>query len=74
MSLFGKKYQNSVLLENSKEAMIVAREENLPDVDPEMDIYPVDMLLPKKRSLKGALKRCMELSKMGLYSMVIRKK
>ena len=73
MHLF-KRYQNSVLVENEKEAMIVAREEGLPDVNPDAEYYPVDILLPQKRTLKGALKRCIELSKMGLYSMIIRRK
>ena len=73
MHLF-KRYQNSVLVENEKEAMIVAREEGLPDVNPDAECYPVDILLPQKRTLKGALKRCVELSRMGLYSMVIRRK
>ena len=74
VSLFGKNWRNSVLLESEKEAIILAREEGLPDVNPDLDIYPVDVVLPKRRTKKGALKRCLELSRMGLYSMIIRKK
>ena len=73
MGLFGKNWRNSVLLESEKEAILLAREEGLPDVNPGMSCYPVDVLLPKRRSLRGALKRCKEFSEKGLYSMVIRK-
>lgn len=74
MSIFKKRWVNSVLLENEKEAVLIARGEGLPDVNPDMgDIYPVDVVLPKKRSFREALRKVSEFSRMGLYSMIIKK-
>lgn len=71
MIIFGGKgkWKNSVLVEGQKEASLVAREENLPDVSPDFDSYPVDITLPKKRSLKEAIKKSITYSKMGIYNM-----
>ena len=71
--LFKKKWVNSVLLENEKEAVLIARGEGLPGVNPDMDCYPVDVVLPKKRTFREALKKVADYSKMGLYSMIIKK-
>ena len=68
--MFGRhKWKNSVLVEGEKEATLVAREENLPGVSPYFDAYPVDIALPKKRSLWQAIKKSMVYSKMGIYNM-----
>ena len=65
-----KCWKNSVLVEGEKEATLVAREENLPGVDPEFDCYPVDITLPKRRTFWEAIKKSVNYSKMGLYNMV----
>lgn len=67
-----KKWKNSVLVEGAKEATLVAREENLPDVDPDFDCYPVDIALPKRRNLWQAAKKAIRYSKMGIYNMFYR--
>lgn len=65
-----KRWRNSVLVEGEKEATLVAREENLPGVDPEFDSYPVDIALPKRRTFWKAVKKSVRYSNMGLYNMI----
>lgn len=65
-----KKWRNSVLIEGEKEAAMLAREENLPGVNPDFDSYPLDVTLPKRRSLWQAVKKAVRYSSMGIYNMI----
>lgn len=65
----GKKWKNEILIEGEKGARLVSRIENLPDVNPEFDCYPVDMKLPGRRSFMEAVKKSIEYSKHGIYNM-----
>ena len=68
--MFGRgKWKNEILIEGEKEARLVARIENLPDVNPDYDIYPVDMKLPGRRTMMSAIKKSIEYSKHGIYNM-----
>lgn len=68
--MFGRgKWKNEILIEGEKEARLVARIENLPDVNPDYDIYPVDMKLPGRRTMMEAIRKSIEYSKHGIYNM-----
>lgn len=69
MAIF-KSWRNSVLIEGEKEAALLAREENLPGVNPEFDLYPLDVTLPKRRSFLEAAKKAVKYSSMGIYNMI----
>lgn len=65
-----KKWRNSVLIEDEKEAMLIARMEGLPDVDHNFDNYPVDMVLPYKRSFWDAVRKAVDYSRGNIYNMI----
>lgn len=67
--MFRKKWRNEILVEGEKSAQLVARIENLPDVNPDYNIYPVDIKLPGKRSFWQAVKKSIEYSKHNIYNM-----
>lgn len=68
--MFGRKqWRNEILIEGEKSARLVSRIEKLPDVNPDYDVYPVDMKLPKKRTFWEAVKKSVEYSKAGIYNM-----
>ena len=74
MGMFRKKqYVNRVLIEGPTQAMCVAAMENLPDVNPKFEDYPVDMTLRKRRTFKEAVKKMMEFSDKHIYSVIIKK-
>ena len=64
-----KKWRNSVLIEGEKEAMLVSRMEGLPEVDHNFNNYPVDLTLPKRRTLREAVKKAIDYSKANIYNM-----
>lgn len=68
--MFGKNWRNSVLIEGEKEAMLIARMEGFPAVNPEFDSYPVDVTLKKKQSFWGAVKRAVLFSERNIYNMI----
>ena len=70
----GKKWQNQVLVEGEKEAMVIANMEGLPKVDPSFNAYPVDITLPQKRTFKEAVKKAMFLSERCMYNLIVRSK
>lgn len=73
MGLFKKKiWQNQVLVENEKEAMLISQMENLPTVDPRFDNYPVDVRLPDKLTFKQAIKKAILFSERSMYNLVYR--
>lgn len=69
-----KKWVNGLLIEGEKEAMLVAREEDLPGVNPDFDSYPVDITLPKMRTLWQAIKKSIKYSSMGIYTTIYKYK
>lgn len=67
--MFGRKrWKNVVLIEGTKEAMLVAQKESLPDVNRDFDSYPVDVALPKRRNFIQALQKALWYSKKGVYN------
>lgn len=70
--MFGKKWQNKVLIEGEKEAMVLAQIENLPDVNPEFDRYPVDVTLTEKLTFWQAVKKAIFLSERCMYNLIVK--
>lgn len=68
--MFGRKiWETKILLEGEKSAQLVSRIEKLPEVDPEFNVYPVEVKLPKRQTLKEAIKKTIEYSKHNIYTM-----
>lgn len=65
----GKKWRTQLLIEGTKEADLIARTEGYPDVNPDWDQFPLDIKLPEKRTFWQAVKKTIEYSKHGIYSM-----
>lgn len=69
-----RNWKVDLLVEGEKSARLVSRLEHLPDVNPEYDVYPVDIKLPKKRTFKEAVNKVIEYSRAGIYSMIYKDK
>lgn len=68
--MFGRKrWETKILVEGEKSAQLVSRIEHLPDVNPDYDYYPVEVKLPKRQTLKEAIKKTIEYSKHNIYTM-----
>ena len=68
--MFGKKYwETKILVEGEKSAQLVSRIEQLPDVNPDFNVYPVEIKLPKRQTLKEAIRKAIEYSKHNIYTM-----
>ena len=68
--MFGrKKWVNKILIEGEKEAQLVSRIENLKEVNPNFDSYPVDFKKAGRRTLWQAIKVSIEYSKHNMYNM-----
>ncbi len=68
--MFGrKKWEQKILIEGEKSAQLVARIENLPGVNPEFDVYPVELTVPKRQTLIESIKKTIEYSKHNIYTM-----
>ena len=67
-----KKWKNMLLIEGEKDAMLVARLENLPEPSKDFDDYPVDLTLNKKLSFWKAIKKSVAYSERNIYNMLIR--
>lgn len=71
--IFKKKlWRNQVLIENEKEAMLISQMENLPEVDPRFDNYPVDVRLPEPLTFKQAIKKAILFSERSMYNLIYR--
>ena len=70
----GRNWQNKVLLEGEKEAMVLAQIEGLPDVNPDFDCYPVDVTLREKKTFWQAIKKAIFLSERCMYNLVVKVK
>lgn len=69
-----KKWTNRILIEGEKEAMFLAQNLGLPEVNPNFDGYPVDMVLPKKRTFWQAVKYSVYLGERCVYNMIVKNK
>ena len=70
--MFKKKYLLSVILDNSKDAQLVAAKEGYGNVNAGMnDIYPLTLIIQKPRRYLSAMLRCKEYFKMGIYCTII---
>lgn len=69
-----KRWTNVVLLDSFKDATLIGRAEDLPDINYEMpeDIFPLNMELPERRTKIGALLKSLQYSRMGLYNLIVK--
>ena len=68
--MFGRKnWETKILVEGEKSAQLVSRIEKLPDVNPDYDVYPVEIKLPKRQTFKEAVMKAVEYSKHNIYTM-----
>lgn len=68
--MFGRKrWETKILVEGEKSAQLVSRIEHLPEANPDFDSYPVEVKLPKRQTLKEAIKKTIEYSKHNIYTM-----
>ena len=73
--MFGRgKWVNKICIEGEKEAQIVSRIENLPEVNPNFDSYPVDYKKAGHRSFMQAVRVSMEYAKHNIYNMFYKDK
>lgn len=69
----GKKYLNALILDNVKDATLVAGMEGYGHVNVGMnDIYPVTLVLQKPRRYLEALCRSIRYSRMGLFNCIVK--
>lgn len=67
----GKKYKNVVILENEKDAMLIATKEGYGNVNTDLNgIYPVVMTMNRPRKFVTAVKKAIEYSKMGIFNLI----
>ncbi len=68
--MFGRKnWETKILIEGEKSAQLVSRIEKLPDVNPDYDVYPVEIKLPKRQTFREAVRKAIEYSKHNIYTM-----
>lgn len=72
--MFGRSvWKNVLILDNDKDAIIVAAKEHLGKVNFNYpDVFPVTIELPKERGYLSAVKRSTEYSKMGIFNLICR--
>ena len=70
--MFGK-YKNIVLLDNEKDATIVAGKEKFPGVNYEWkEVYPVAIVLSGRRNYLKAITKSLEYSKLGIFNLIVK--
>lgn len=71
--MFGKEYLNALILDNAKDATLVAGMEGYGSVNYGMkDIYPVTLVLQKPRRYILALFKSAQYSRMGIFNCIVR--
>ena len=70
--MFSKKYLVSVILDNNKDAQLVSAKEGYGTVNTHFDVYPLTLIIQKRRRYLSALVRCIEYFRMGIYCTVVR--
>ena len=67
-----KEWKVSLLIEGEKGARQVSRLEQLDGVNPMFDMYPIDVDLPQRHTLRRATQIALEYAKAGIYSVIYR--
>ncbi len=71
--MFGKRYMNALILDNAKDATLVAGMEGYGNVNYDMnDVYPVSLVIPTRRFYIQAVFRSLRYSKMGIFNAIIK--
>lgn len=69
-----KKWTNVVVLDSVKDAALVGRAEDLPEVNYGInpDIFPLNMEMPERRSKLGAIRKSVQYSRMGIFNIIVK--
>lgn len=71
--IFERRYKNVIILDNPKDATLIAGMEGYGNVNYGMnDIYPVTLVLQKRRRYFHAVIKSLRYSKMGLFNCILR--
>jgi len=70
--MFGKKYNNVLILDNMKDALLYSAKEGWGGVNREMmNIFPLQVTIPKRRSYLGAIMKSLEYHKIGIFNLIL---
>lgn len=71
--IFERRYCNALILDNPKDAMLVAGMEGYGHVNADMNsIYPVTLVIGKQRRYIYAVLKSLQYSKMGIFNCIIK--
>lgn len=70
--MFGRKYNNILILDNMKDAMLYGAKEGWGSANSAMNgIFPLQVTIPKKRSYLGAVMKSLEYHKIGIFNLIL---
>ena len=73
MPILKKKYKNAMILDNPKDATLIAGMEGYGNVNYNMnDIYPVTLVIQKERFYLVAVAKSLRYSRMGIFNCIIK--
>ena len=71
--MFDKRYLNALILDNAKDATLVAGMEGYGNVNENMnDIYPVTLVIQTPRTYFSAVIRSLRYSRMGIFNCIVK--
>ena len=71
--MFEKKYLNSMILDNAKDAMLVSGMEGYGHVNADLNsYYPMTLVIQKPRSYLEAVFKSLKYSRMGIFNCIIK--
>lgn len=70
---FSKKYKNAMILDNAKDATLIAGIEGYGNVNYDMtSCYPVTLVIQRPRNYWSAVRKSLMYSKMGIFNCIIK--
>jgi hypothetical protein len=73
--MFQKKYVIVILLDNEKDAMLIASKEGYGDVNRQLNgVYPLTVTIPKRMTLLQSIRKQQKYNKMGMFTMIVEQK
>jgi hypothetical protein len=70
--MFGQKYNNILILDNMKDAMLYAAKEGWGGVNHALnDVFPLQVTIPKKRNYLEAVFVSLQYHKIGIFNLIV---
>ena len=70
--MFGRTYNNILILDNMKDAMLYAAKEGWGGVNNALsDCFPLQVTIPKRRSYLGAVRVSLDYHKIGIFNLIV---